>query len=73
MTSLDLLKTKADARYKQAKTRFFIIQLLSCLAYSAFATIKIMGLINISNMYLIAFVDMLFIAILFALMQKNLY
>ena len=44
---------------------------MSYLAYSAFATIKIMGLITVSNMYLIAFMDVLFIAILFALIQKT--
>ena len=71
MTKLGILKAKADARYKQAKKKFFITQLLIYLAYSALAIIKIMGLINVSNMYLIAFVDVLFIAIFFALMQKT--
>lgn len=71
MTNLDILKTKAEARYKQAKKKFFITQLLSYLAYSALVIIKIMGLISIKNMYLIAFVDILIIAIFFALMQKT--
>lgn len=70
-TNLDRLKAKADTQYKQAKKNFFITQFLSYLAYSAFATIKIMDLITVNNMYLIAFVDMLFIAILFALIQKT--
>lgn len=71
MTNLGKLKAKADTRYRQAKKSFFITQFLSYLAYSAFVIIKIMGLITISNMYLIAFVDMLFMAILFALIQKT--
>lgn len=71
MTNLDKLKLQAYIRYEQAKTRFFIIQLLSYLAYSALVIIKIMGLISIKNMYLIAFVDILIIAIFFALMQKT--
>lgn len=71
MTNLDKLKVKAYVRYEQAKMKFFVTQALSYWAFCTFLIIKIMGLVKIENMYLIAFVDILIIAIFFALIQKT--